>query len=68
MTVFQDSPIYSRLVAERGDVPAQVRSEAERTLRDLAQVMRLGQTPSSGIPERAQPPTPSSPAWRQTAP
>lgn len=28
--VFQDGPIYRQLVAERGDVLAQVRSEADR--------------------------------------
>lgn len=38
--MFQETPIYSRLVAERGDVPARVRGEAERT-RDLAQTVRL---------------------------
>ncbi|MGY0055008.1 hypothetical protein ACWY4P_00160 [Streptomyces sp. LZ34] len=38
--MFQETPIFSRLVAERGDVPAQVRGEAERIRRDLAQVLR----------------------------
>ncbi|RNG33530.1 hypothetical protein EEJ42_07395 [Streptomyces botrytidirepellens] len=31
----RDTPVYSRLVAERGDVPAQARDTAERTLREL---------------------------------
>ncbi|MEU2057161.1 hypothetical protein [Streptomyces bungoensis] len=39
--MFQDTPIYSRLVAEHGDVPAQVRGEADRIHRHLAQTMRL---------------------------
>jgi hypothetical protein len=38
--VFQDSPIYDRLVAERGDIPLQVRREAERVTRELEYVMR----------------------------
>ena len=37
--MFQDGPIYRQLVAERGDVLAQVRSEAERVNRDLQRVM-----------------------------
>ncbi|TRO55833.1 hypothetical protein [Streptomyces sp. IB201691-2A2] len=38
--MFQETSIYSRLVAERGDIPQQVRGEAERVRRDLEQVMR----------------------------
>ncbi|WP_413760558.1 hypothetical protein [Streptomyces sp. MMBL 11-3] len=38
--MFQETPIYSRLVAERGDIPQQVRADADRLLRDLEQVMR----------------------------
>jgi len=38
--VFQDSPIYDRLVAERGDIPTQTRREAERVTRELEYVMR----------------------------
>ncbi|MCX4993661.1 hypothetical protein [Streptomyces sp. NBC_00568] len=38
--MFEDVPIYRRLVAERGDIPAQVRGEAERIRKDLQQVMR----------------------------
>jgi hypothetical protein len=38
--VFQDSPIYDRLVAERGDVPTQARREAERVSRELEYAMR----------------------------
>ncbi|MFF0010986.1 hypothetical protein [Streptomyces sp. NBC_00285] len=38
--MFQDSPIYDRLVAERGDVPAVARREAERVRRELEYVMR----------------------------
>ncbi|WSW80108.1 hypothetical protein OG390_03120 [Streptomyces sp. NBC_00996] len=38
--MFEDVPIYRRLVAERGDIPAQVRGEAERIRDDLQRVMR----------------------------
>ncbi|MEU8484693.1 MULTISPECIES: hypothetical protein [unclassified Streptomyces] len=34
-----EAPIYSRLIQERGDIPAQVRAVAEQTLRDLERVM-----------------------------
>ncbi|MFI1488062.1 hypothetical protein [Streptomyces sp. NPDC020747] len=37
--MFQETPIFSRLVDERGDIPAQVRGEAERIRRDLDQVL-----------------------------
>lgn len=37
--MWQEAPIYDRLVTERGDVPAQVRREAEQTLRGLEQVI-----------------------------
>ncbi|MEU1707824.1 hypothetical protein ABZ478_20960 [Streptomyces sp. NPDC005706] len=37
--MFQDTPIYSRLVAERGDVPAEVRGEADRIHHDLARAI-----------------------------
>ncbi|MFH9011076.1 hypothetical protein ACH4C6_06830 [Streptomyces sp. NPDC017943] len=42
--MFQDSPIYDRLIAERGDVPGQVRREAERVSRELELVMRPSQS------------------------
>lgn len=38
-SVFDDTPIYHRLVTERGDVPAEVKGEAERIKRDLDRVM-----------------------------
>nr|WP_221358059.1 hypothetical protein [Streptomyces sp. REN17] len=44
--MFQETPIYSRLVAERGDIPRQVRAEADRLHRDLQQVMR---PPTAGL-------------------
>ncbi len=49
--VFQETPIFSRLVDERGDIPAQVRGEAERIRRDLDQVMRRspGLNPSAPL-------------------
>ncbi|CAL9604775.1 hypothetical protein [Streptomyces sp. NPDC006134] len=65
--MFQDSPIYDRLVAECGDVPAQVRREAERVNRELEVVLRPlhvpGHLPGPG-PER--PPNPGN-GWQRTA-
>ncbi|MFE9441956.1 hypothetical protein ACFYO2_23790 [Streptomyces sp. NPDC006602] len=57
--MFQDSPIYDRLVAERGDVPAQVRREAERVSRELEYAMRplqssLGPSLGSSLPTDRQ--------------
>ncbi|MET9845932.1 hypothetical protein ABZZ21_15430 [Streptomyces ossamyceticus] len=51
-TVFQQTPVYDRLVAERGDIPVQVRGGAGRIHRDLAQVLR--QTPA---PQPCTPPS-----------
>ncbi|WP_330455694.1 hypothetical protein OIB37_01710 [Streptomyces sp. NBC_00820] len=36
--MFQETPIYTRLITERGDVPAMVRGEADRIHRDLERV------------------------------
>ncbi|MCZ7462037.1 hypothetical protein [Streptomyces sp. WMMC940] len=55
MAVWQEAPIYDRLVTERGDVPAQVRREAEQTLRGLEQVIRSGVAPAGMPPQQAQP-------------
>ncbi|MFJ9539649.1 hypothetical protein ACIRPX_20605 [Streptomyces sp. NPDC101225] len=63
--MFQDSPIYDRLVAERGDVPTQTRREAERVSRELEYAMRplqsFGGAPSSE--RRADP----GAGWQRTA-
>ncbi|MFJ6728838.1 MULTISPECIES: hypothetical protein [unclassified Streptomyces] len=48
--MFQDTPIFQRLVSERGDIPTQVRGEAERIRRDLAAI----------IPAPASAPAPSA--------
>ncbi|MGW7366279.1 hypothetical protein ACWGI8_23295 [Streptomyces sp. NPDC054841] len=50
MTVWQEAPIYDRLVTELGDVPAQVRSEAERTVRELERVIRPSTPMGGGFP------------------
>ncbi|MCX4511052.1 MULTISPECIES: hypothetical protein [Streptomyces] len=55
MAVWQEAPIYDRLVTERGDVPAQVRREAEHALRTLEQVMRSGLPPIGMHPQQTQP-------------
>ncbi|MEU6102747.1 hypothetical protein [Streptomyces flaveolus] len=44
--MFQQTPVYDRLVAERGDVPVQVHGEADRIHRDLARVLRQTSTTS----------------------
>ncbi|AZM73519.1 hypothetical protein D1J63_00040 [Streptomyces sp. KPB2] len=58
--MFQQTPVYDRLVAERGDVPVQVRGEADRIRRDLAQVLRQAPAPQPSTPpsvfELKQPP------------
>jgi hypothetical protein len=45
--VFQETPIFNRLVAERGDVPAQARGEADRVRNELAQVMPSAPWPAA---------------------
>ncbi|MEV6018843.1 hypothetical protein ACFYXJ_05225 [Streptomyces sp. NPDC002667] len=52
--MFQEAPIYRQLVAERGDVPAQVRGEAERIRSDLQRVMP---------PLRTSAPAPTESSW-----
>ena len=63
--MFQDSPIYDRLIAERGDVPTQVRREAERVSRELEFVMQPfqshGHAPAPGRPG------PPNPTWQRSA-
>ncbi|MEV7144655.1 hypothetical protein [Streptomyces tauricus] len=56
--MLQETPVYDRLVAERGDIPAQVRSEADRLQRQLGQVLRL--RPAARLD--APPPAPGPPA------
>ncbi|MEU4875972.1 hypothetical protein [Streptomyces sp. NPDC021608] len=51
ISAFDDTPIYHRLVTERGDVPADVRGEAERIKRDLDRVMSAPSSfAQSGLP------------------
>ncbi|MEU2435624.1 hypothetical protein ACFY9A_08370 [Streptomyces rubradiris] len=49
--MFQETPVYDRLVAERGEVPVQVRGEADRIHRDLAQVLPWLSTSRPGAPQ-----------------
>jgi hypothetical protein len=62
--VFQDSPIYDRLVAECGDVPTQVRREAERVSRELEVAMRP--LAPGGLSGAERPPSPGT-GWQRTA-
>ncbi|MET9324165.1 hypothetical protein ABZX75_28965 [Streptomyces sp. NPDC003038] len=39
MTIASEAPIYAQLIRERGDVPGQVRREAEQIQQQLARVM-----------------------------
>ncbi|WP_307618858.1 hypothetical protein [Streptomyces sp. V3I7] len=62
--MFQDSPIYDRLVAERGDVPAGVRREADRVRRELeVAMMPLQSYGHSSAPH--SPPPQARPDWQQ---
>ncbi|MGW3425036.1 hypothetical protein [Streptomyces phaeochromogenes] len=69
---FAETPIYSRLVAERGDVPARTRDEADRLHRLLEQVFSATSTPApqpragqqgffgaAALSPRALPPSPA---------
>ncbi|MFE5407027.1 hypothetical protein ACFQ9Z_38285 [Streptomyces sp. NPDC056580] len=49
--MFQQTPVYDRLVAERGDVPVQVRGVADRIHRDLAPVLRQASTSQPSAPQ-----------------
>ncbi|MFF4845476.1 hypothetical protein [Streptomyces collinus] len=51
---FQYTPIFDRLVLERGDTPAQVRREAMRIERDLARVMTFNVAASAITLQQAQ--------------
>ncbi|MDL2078485.1 hypothetical protein QNN03_18785 [Streptomyces sp. GXMU-J15] len=62
--MFQDSPIYDRLISERGDVPSQVRREAERVSRELEFVM---QPLESFSPLPAERPAQPGTAWQRSA-
>ncbi|MEU4849956.1 hypothetical protein [Streptomyces gilvosporeus] len=42
--------MYDRLVAERGDIPTEVRTEAEKVLRNLEQVIRGASTVGNSAP------------------
>ncbi|WP_155056353.1 hypothetical protein [Streptomyces blattellae] len=70
--MFQDSPIYDRLVAERGDVPLQARSEAERVSRELEFAMRPLQSHGHGhghghTPGLEQRPSHPGAGWQRAA-
>ncbi|MEU5097052.1 hypothetical protein [Streptomyces sp. NPDC020996] len=63
--MFQESPIYDRLIAERGDVPAQTRREAERVNRELEYVMRPLRSSASFAPADRQ--AAPGAGWQRTA-
>jgi hypothetical protein len=63
--VFHDSPIYDRLIAECGDVPADVRREAERVHRELELVLRPLQSP--GLPDAPGRTPQGGGGWQRTA-
>ncbi|MEE1792261.1 hypothetical protein PUR28_16050 [Streptomyces sp. BE308] len=48
--MFQETPIYTRLVTERGDVPTEVRTDAERIHRDLSRLFPASLPLGSGTP------------------
>lgn len=53
--MWQQAPIYDRLVTELGDIPAQVRSEAERTARELQRVIRTSPPMGGELPYPTSP-------------
>ncbi|MFJ3891083.1 hypothetical protein ACWDYK_15610 [Streptomyces anthocyanicus] len=55
------TPVYDRLVAERGDIPVQVRGEADRINRDLARVLpQTSPSRPSAPPSVFEPKAPTS--------
>lgn len=52
--MFQDAPIYTQLISERGDIPAQTRQHAEQIRDDLATAMRPLQDLSRSAPVPAR--------------
>ncbi|MET9834264.1 hypothetical protein ABZ078_34355 [Streptomyces sp. NPDC006385] len=65
--MFQDSPIYDRLIAERGDIPTQVRREAERVSREVEFAMQpLLQSSAAPAPAPGRP-APPAPTWQRSA-
>ncbi|MFJ1967769.1 hypothetical protein ACIO93_03775 [Streptomyces sp. NPDC087903] len=64
--MFQDSPIYDRLVAERGDIPTQTRREAERVTRELEYVMRPLQSFGAPAPAPERQASPGA-GWQRAA-
>ncbi|MDN3254283.1 hypothetical protein [Streptomyces sp. MA25(2023)] len=54
--MFQQTPVYDRLVAERGDIPVQVRGEADRIHRDLAQILHQTAANPQSVFEPKTPP------------
>jgi hypothetical protein len=63
----EEAPIYRQLVAERGDVLAQVRGEAERIRRDLQRVIPPERASVAPAVERAWPAAPAGLALRPGA-
>ncbi|MEY2243569.1 hypothetical protein [Streptomyces sp. BF23-18] len=61
-----DAPIYAQLIAERGDIPRLVRSEARRLQRDFEWI--LSWDPSTGAPLPASTARPASGARRSFSP
>ncbi|MER5859845.1 hypothetical protein ACFV2Z_23995 [Streptomyces sp. NPDC059688] len=50
--MFHETPIFNRLVAERGDVPAQVRDEANRVRDQLSRVLPSAPWPVANVPRQ----------------
>ncbi|KUN88401.1 hypothetical protein AQJ66_07280 [Streptomyces bungoensis] len=52
--MFQETPIFNRLVAERGDVPTQARAEADRVRHELSRVLPSAPWPGARPPQQPQ--------------
>lgn len=59
--MFHENPIYHRLIAERGDIPAQVRGEAQRLQFTLECLIHPAPQADSPSHRAAAPPHPCPP-------
>ncbi|MFE9450056.1 hypothetical protein [Streptomyces sp. NPDC006739] len=67
--MFHETPIYNRLVAERGDIPTQVRGEADRIRRELARILPpLSGTAPWTAGDLSARPNPAGPGFPPLAP
>ncbi|WP_093564058.1 hypothetical protein [Streptomyces sp. OspMP-M43] len=66
--MFHETPIYHRLIAERGDIPAQVRGEAQRLQSTLERLIRPAPRTNSPSHRPAAPPHSCPPGHQARSP